>query len=93
MSSMARACRGCRLAGLPGRPRIVVLHGDEVGGGVIVQTEVEALLDAAGLAAAIGLEAALAANDPVALAAWFDPAVYGPAARLTWTVRDERDER
>ena len=33
------------------------------------------------------------AADPVALAAWFDPAVYGPAARLTWTVRDERDER
>jgi hypothetical protein len=72
---------------------IGVLHGDEVGGGVIVQTEAEAPLDAAGLAAAIGLEAALAANDPVALAAWFDPAVYGPAVRLTWTVRDERDER
>ena len=50
-----------RLCGLPAGPpaagsvvRVIgVLHGDEVGGGVIVQTEVEAPLDAAGLAAAI----------------------------------------
>ena len=72
---------------------IGVVHGDEVGGGLIVQTEVEAPLTAAGLAAAAALEGVMAANDPVDLAAWFDPAVYGPATRLTWTVRERERER
>ncbi len=71
---------------------IVVVHGDEVGGGVIVQTEVETPLTTAGLTAAIGLEGVMAANDPATLAVWFDPVVYGPARRLTWTVRGRNGE-
>jgi hypothetical protein len=65
---------------------IVVVPADELGSGVIVQFEAEAPLSTAGLIAAIDLEAALAAGGPADLAPWFDPAVYGPAQRLTWTV-------